>query len=50
MGDSDDDDNKQDSEGVNLTEFLFGNIDESGHLDSDVFDSDTRKQLASLER
>ncbi|XP_022915910.2 transcription initiation factor TFIID subunit 1 [Onthophagus taurus] len=47
MGDSDDENDGQD-EGVNLTGFLFGYIDESGELDSDVFDYDTRKQLASL--
>uniref|UniRef100_A0A6P7FJW6 Transcription initiation factor TFIID subunit 1 n=1 Tax=Diabrotica virgifera virgifera TaxID=50390 RepID=A0A6P7FJW6_DIAVI len=40
MGDSDD-------EGI-LTGFLFGNIDESGNLESDVFDSSEQKHLASL--
>ncbi|XP_023310146.1 transcription initiation factor TFIID subunit 1 isoform X2 [Anoplophora glabripennis] len=33
---------------VNLTGFLFGNIDESGKLESDVFDSESQKHLASL--
>lgn len=47
MGDSDEDaDNMEES--VNLTGFLFGNIDESGQLESDVFDSDTQRQLSSL--
>ncbi|XP_065160409.1 transcription initiation factor TFIID subunit 1 isoform X2 [Atheta coriaria] len=45
MADSDDDDS---GEGVNLTGFLFGNIDEAGQLDSDVFDEDTQRQLGSL--
>ncbi|XP_074028237.1 TATA-box binding protein associated factor 1 isoform X1 [Leptinotarsa decemlineata] len=31
-----------------LTGFLFGNIDESGNLETDFFDSNERKQLASL--
>lgn len=35
---------------VNLTGFLFGNIDESGKLENDVFDYDTQKQLSSLEK
>lgn len=51
MADSDDegfDDNN--TGGVNLTGFLFGNIDESGNLESDVFDSECQKQLASLGR
>lgn len=41
MGDSED-------ENVNLTGFLFGNVDEYGKLENDVFDSDTQKQLSSL--
>lgn len=44
MGDSDDE------PVVNLTGFLFGNIDESGNLESDVFDTTEQKQLASLGR
>lgn len=35
-------------ESINLTGFLFGNIDESGNLESDVFDSSEQKHLASL--
>lgn len=48
MTDSDDDQDEQ--EGVDLTGFLFGNVDESGRLESDVFDSETQRQLASLGR
>ncbi|XP_056630576.1 transcription initiation factor TFIID subunit 1 isoform X2 [Diorhabda sublineata] len=40
MGESDD-------EGI-LTGILFGNIDECGNLESDVFDSSEQKHLASL--
>lgn len=46
MGDSDDDQANED--GVNLTGFLFGNIDESGQLEGDVLDRESQKQLASL--
>ncbi|KAL3284682.1 hypothetical protein HHI36_018831 [Cryptolaemus montrouzieri] len=47
MGDSDDD-NSDLNDSVNLTGFLFGNIDESGQLESDVFDSESQKYLSSL--
>ncbi|KAK9885772.1 hypothetical protein WA026_013642 [Henosepilachna vigintioctopunctata] len=50
MGDSDDENNdnyNSDNLG-NLTGFLFGNIDESGQLESDVFDSESQKYLSSL--
>lgn len=33
-----------------LAGFLFGNIDESGQLDTDLFDNDTKKYLGSLTR
>ncbi|KAK9685358.1 TATA box-binding protein binding [Popillia japonica] len=47
MADSDEEtDNGE--ECVNLTGFLFGNIDEAGQLESDVFDLDTQRQLSSL--
>lgn len=49
MTDSDED-GFEDSCGVNLTGFLFGNIDESGNLESDVFDPESQKHLASLGR
>lgn len=48
MADSDDDHDERD--GVNLTGFLFGNIDESGRLESDILDSESQRHLASLSR
>lgn len=49
MADSDDDlDHREDNDGVNLTGFLFGNIDETGQLESDVFDPESQKYLSSL--
>lgn len=39
-----------DHDGVNLTGFLFGNVDESGRLESDILDSESQRQLASLGR
>ncbi|XP_030762517.1 transcription initiation factor TFIID subunit 1-like [Sitophilus oryzae] len=34
--------------GVNLTGFLFGNIDELGNLESDILDPESQKQLSLL--
>lgn len=49
MGDSADENEHRDMcEGVDLTGFLFGNIDETGQLESDVFDSESQKHLSSL--
>ncbi|CAH0547721.1 unnamed protein product [Brassicogethes aeneus] len=45
-----DGENYNNEEVVNLTGFLFGNIDESGQLESDVFDSESQKHLSSLGR
>lgn len=47
MADSEDE-TYNSEECVNLTGFLFGNIDETGRLESDVFDSESQKHLASL--
>lgn len=44
------DENFNNDEGVNLAGFLFGNIDESGQLESDVFDSESQKYISSLGR
>ncbi|XP_059612108.1 transcription initiation factor TFIID subunit 1 isoform X2 [Phlebotomus argentipes] len=44
--DSDTDDRNE----VDLTGFLFGNIDSSGRLEEDIFDSESKRQLASLSR
>ena len=31
-----------------FTGFLFGNVDESGRLESDIFDDDEKRQLKGL--
>ena len=49
MGDSDDDREGSDP-GIDLTGFLFGNIDELGQLEDDVLDSESKRHLASLGR
>lgn len=38
------------SQTLSLTSFLFGNIDDRGELEGDVFDDDVKSQLASLSR
>lgn len=49
--DPEDDEEEDDNNGgVNLTGFLFGNIDSDGRLVDDIFDSETNKQLGSLAR
>nr|CAD7459086.1 unnamed protein product [Timema tahoe] len=45
MVDSDDD-----RDGIDLTGFLFGNIDESGQLEDDFLDSESKRHLSSLGR
>lgn len=48
MVDSDCDD---EGTGVDLTGFLFGNIDDSGHLeDDDLLDGESKRMLGSLGR
>ncbi|KAK7790672.1 hypothetical protein R5R35_002446 [Gryllus longicercus] len=43
--------NDSDSDpGIDLTGFLFGNVDESGQLENDVLDSESKRHLASLGR
>ncbi|XP_063980218.1 transcription initiation factor TFIID subunit 1 [Diachasmimorpha longicaudata] len=49
MGDSDDDDRDYET-GMNITGFLFGNIDENGQLEDDILDNDAKQHLASLDR
>lgn len=46
MSDSDNDDQG----GINLTGFLFGNIDEKGELENDFLDEEAKKHLSSLPR
>lgn len=48
--DSDTDERDNDNENEVLTGFLFGNIDSKGQLEDDIFDSESKKQLASLAR
>lgn len=46
-----DSDNDHDNENeVNLTGFLFGNVDSLGRLEDDIFDNESKKQLSSLAR
>lgn len=44
-----DSDNEAENE-VDLTGFLFGNIDSEGRLVDDIFDTESKKQLGSLAR
>lgn len=44
-----DSENENENE-VNLTGFLFGNIDSAGRLEDDIFDNESKKQLSSLAR
>ncbi|KAG8039641.1 hypothetical protein G9C98_000370 [Cotesia typhae] len=50
MGSSDDDNNPDQEQGINMTGFLFGNIDENGQLENDILDDDAKQHLASLSR
>ena len=47
-GDREGEENGQDGSGLNLTSFLFGNIDQSGQLEEEFLDESTRRQLGSL--
>lgn len=44
-----DNDNENENE-VDLTGFLFGNIDSDGRLVDDIFDNESKKHLSSLAR
>ena len=54
--DDDDDDSRSSQEdgrqssGMNLTGFLFGNIDKEGKLEADILDDESKRQLATLGR
>ncbi|XP_069701181.1 transcription initiation factor TFIID subunit 1 isoform X2 [Periplaneta americana] len=50
MGDSDDEREGSSDPGIDLTGFLFGNIDETGQLEDDVLDNESKRHLASLSR
>lgn len=46
----DSDSDNENENGVNLTGFLFGNVDSAGRLENELFDSESKKQLSSLAR
>ena len=48
MADSDDDTANDGGDGLDLTSFMFGNIDQSGQLEEEFLDASTKKQLNSL--
>lgn len=47
---SQEDGNRRNSSGLNLTGFLFGNIDKEGKLEADILDDESKRQLATLGR
>ncbi|XP_039293213.1 transcription initiation factor TFIID subunit 1 [Nilaparvata lugens] len=47
---ADDEENADRKTGLCLANFLFGNIDESGELENDFLDSESKRSLRSLER
>lgn len=50
MGDSEEENEKDLVPGLNITGFLFGNIDDNGQLEDDVLDPEAKQHLASLGR
>lgn len=48
MSDSEEESYGKEDDCVDLTGFLFGNINEMGQLESDVLDTDSQKQLSNL--
>lgn len=50
MGDSDEENERDLTSGLNITGFLFGNIDDNGQLEDDILDSDAKQHLSSLSR
>ncbi|EZA60385.1 Transcription initiation factor TFIID subunit [Ooceraea biroi] len=50
MGDSEDENDKDLGSGLNITGFLFGNIDDNGQLEDDILDPEAKQHLASLGR
>ncbi|XP_044017521.1 transcription initiation factor TFIID subunit 1-like isoform X2 [Aphidius gifuensis] len=50
MGDYDDDQDGDNDIGINMTGFLFGNIDENGQLEDDILDAEAKQHLSSLGR
>ncbi|KMR03010.1 transcription initiation factor tfiid subunit 1 [Lasius niger] len=50
MGDSEEENEKDLVSGLNITGFLFGNIDDNGQLEDDILDPEAKQHLASLSR
>ncbi|XP_015517469.2 transcription initiation factor TFIID subunit 1 [Neodiprion pinetum] len=50
MVDSDEENDRDMDLEMNMTGFLFGNIDEDGQLEDDILDSEAKRHLASLGR
>lgn len=50
MGDSEEENEKDLGPGLNITGFLFGNIDDNGQLEDDILDPEAKQHLASLGR
>jgi len=50
MGDSEEENEKDHESSLNITGFLFGNIDDNGQLEDDILDSEAKQHLASLSR
>ena len=46
--DSDDENDKDFDSAINMTGFMFGNIDENGELEDDILDSEAKQHLSSL--
>ncbi|XP_060811264.1 transcription initiation factor TFIID subunit 1 isoform X1 [Bombus pascuorum] len=50
MADSEEENDKDITSGINMTGFLFGNIDENGQLEDDILDPEAKQHIASLNR
>jgi len=50
MGDSEEENEKDHESSLNITGFLFGNIDDNGQLENDILDPEAKQHLASLSR
>lgn len=50
MGDSEEENEKDLVSDLNITGFLFGNIDDNGQLEDDILDPEAKQHLASLSR
>lgn len=50
MGDSEEENEKDLVSDLNITGFLFGNIDDNGQLEDDILDPEAKQHLSSLSR